>query len=344
MNIKIKGIKRYTSKGIEYCYHRKSGKRIFEKYGTFEFAKRVTELNNTPINHSKNLIGTWGYLSEQYRTSEEFKKNSPRTKSDYNKVFDYLSKIADQPLSKFKPVSIEQLKDAVFIERKRCFTNKMLSVMSLTFNFGIRKGHAFINPVEKIKSIPRDKDLPVPNRAWTDDEIKTVLQEAQTPSIRAAIALSAYTSLRGVDVLTLTWSQYTKASISATQSKTGNDVWIPAMKELQYILDATPKNHLVIVSNEKGKPYTTSGFKTMFHKLMKRLKLNGKLPEDLTFHGLRSTFATNLAAAGCTPHQIMAVTGHASIASVEKYVKKSRTRYQAETAIRKLEQSKNKSV
>ncbi|MEH6404138.1 MAG: tyrosine-type recombinase/integrase [Sneathiella sp.] len=68
-----------------------------------------------------------------------------------------------------------------------------------------------------------------------------------------------------------------------------------------------------------------SGFKTMFYKLMERLKTEGTLPVDLTFHGLRSAMATNLADAGCTPYEIIAITGHASISSVEKYVKKSIT-------------------
>jgi integrase len=43
------------------------------------------------------------------------------------------------------------------------------------------------------------------------------------------------------------------------------------------------------------------------------------LPPDLSPHGLRKAAARRLAEAGASPHQIAAITGHASLKEVERY-------------------------
>lgn len=153
------------------------------------------------------------------------------------------------PLDRITPVSIEKLKDSVFENRGRDFTNKLLSVMSLTFNFGIRHGHCSLNPVEKIRKIPRDKSLPKPNRPWTNEEIATVLFEAR-PEIAAGIGLGAYTALRGVDMLSLTWNTYAEGAIFyannqkrvtrfeyllLVSSPTSSTTWTESIRELSSI-------------------------------------------------------------------------------------------------------------
>ena len=45
------------------------------------------------------------------------------------------------------------------------------------------------------------------------------------------------------------------------------------------------------------------------------------LPADCTSHGLRKTACRRLAEAGCTPYEIAAISGHASIAEVQRYTK-----------------------
>jgi hypothetical protein len=41
---RIKGIKRYVSKGKTYCYHRKSNTRILSEFGTREFMRELAEI------------------------------------------------------------------------------------------------------------------------------------------------------------------------------------------------------------------------------------------------------------------------------------------------------------
>ena len=45
------------------------------------------------------------------------------------------------------------------------------------------------------------------------------------------------------------------------------------------------------------------------------------MPAGCSAHGLRKTACRRLAEAGCTVHEIAAISGHASIAEVQRYTK-----------------------
>jgi integrase len=45
------------------------------------------------------------------------------------------------------------------------------------------------------------------------------------------------------------------------------------------------------------------------------------LPPACSFHGLRKAALTRLADAGCTAHQIAAISGHKTLKEVERYTK-----------------------
>jgi integrase len=58
-------------------------------------------------------------------------------------------------------------------------------------------------------------------------------------------------------------------------------------------------------------------------------------------HGLRKTAAKTLVEVGCTAHEIMAVTGHKSLAEVERYTRAANQKRMASAAIHRLEQNRN---
>jgi integrase len=47
----------------------------------------------------------------------------------------------------------------------------------------------------------------------------------------------------------------------------------------------------------------------------------GGLPKHCTAHGLRKAACRRLAEAGCSTHEIMAISGHVTLAEVERYTK-----------------------
>ena len=55
-----------------------------------------------------------------------------------------------------------------------------------------------------------------------------------------------------------------------------------------------------------------------------------------TFHGLRKCASVRLAEHGCTPHEIAAITGHATLREIERYTKGASRRRLAVSAMAKL--------
>ena len=162
--------------------------------------------------------------------------------------------------------------------------------------------------------------------------------------MRVAVALAAYAGLREGNVIRFPKSGYNGKAIEAKQEKTDDPIWVPAHRDLRAILDVwDPKDSLLIVVGEKGRPYKTeSGFRSMFFGLIRRLKKEGKVAHGLTFHGLRHTVGKKLAEAGCTKEQIKAVLGHKSDAAANIYIEEASRKMMATAAMKKFEGPKQK--
>ena len=112
--VRVKGFKIFKSRhGKEYCYHRETGERIdLEKYpvgsaGFLAECARITAM----VAAATPKPGTLGLLIEAYRGHAAFLDLAPRTRSDYQIVFDYLKPIADTPLVKFDKPLIVRIRD-----------------------------------------------------------------------------------------------------------------------------------------------------------------------------------------------------------------------------------------
>jgi integrase len=67
------------------------------------------------------------------------------------------------------------------------------------------------------------------------------------------------------------------------------------------------------------------------------------LPEGINLHGLRKLAATRLANAGCSAHEIAAITGHRSLSMVAHYTASADQERMAKSAVLRLQTgSKNR--
>ena len=60
---------------------------------------------------------------------------------------------------------------------------------------------------------------------------------------------------------------------------------------------------------------------------------NAKLPAGLSVHGLRKAACRRLAEAGCSAHEIMAISGHTTLREVERYTRAAERGRMAKSAI-----------
>src|SRR5262249_32136644 len=116
------------------------------------------------------------------------------------------------------------------------------------------------------------------------------------------------------------------------QDKTDVLLDIPMHPKLKTIIKAAAEDHLTFLIARTGKPYNITGFSNQFRDWCNA----AGLPSDCHFHGLRYSAAKLLAEAGCTLHQIAAITGHKTMAMVQKYTKGVEQRRLATEAMTKL--------
>lgn len=336
VEIRVAGVKLYRSRGKLYAYHRRTGTRIRAEFGTAAFLVEVERLNGSLPAEARP--GTLGALIAAYRRSPEFLELAPRTRADYQKVFDYLQPLDGDLLISITSSYVIEARDAAFAAHKRRFANYVLSVLRLLLKWGSVRDLVETNPAAAVPKLRRPRQMAPANRPWTDAEYETVIAAA-SGGIRIAIALARFTGIPEGDMVNLPRSAYDGQWIRWRRGKTGNPIDLPAHPELAAILDdrpAAPIEALKIVTGVRGRPYTENGFRTMFFRLIRNLEKQGSVGTNLTFQGLRTTAATVLAEAGCSTQTIMAVTGHTTEAMVSHYTRQANRKEQAVAAVEKL--------
>jgi integrase len=348
MIVRVKGVKKVRSKGHTYYYHRATNTRISAPHDSAEFVAEIARLDklasekpNYPAD--KKLAGTLGWLIAKYKdpSNAKWQQLEERTKTDYQKVFDYLQPLDAMPLAQLTGTVVKGIHEKTYEKHKRRFANYVLQVLRLLCNWAI-PDHLTINPAMGIEIIARPKSLPKANRAWTDAECDIVLGEAEG-GLKVAIALGMFACLRIDMVHRIAWTAYDGTSI-VWQQKTDQENWLPAAVKLRSILDATPQVAITIVTSEQGRPYRKGGIAKAFRTLILRLEAEGKIAPGLTFHGLRHTAGKRLADLGADPRTIAAMLGHKSLKMAIHYSEEADRRRRASAAVAALEQDRNINV
>jgi len=325
------------------AYHRKTKTRLTAAIGSPEFLAEVDALNNGRAKKAP-LRGTLAGLFDAYRESPEFRGLAPRTRADYEKVFLFLRPGAEQKaILNFKVKDALEIRNAAERKHKRHFANYTVTVLRLVLNWGALYGLIDVNPLaDKRLKIKRPHGMPKANRRWAPYECDAVL-DAATGGVRVAIALGMFCGMREGDVLRASRLNYDGAKVTWVQGKTGEPVRLPVARRLKAILDealaarpATGVEHLELVLNQSGEPYTPDGFRTMLWKLIHKLEVAGAVMPGLTFHGLRHTAATTLAELGASPHEIAAMLGQKTLIMAAHYSAEANRERLGEAAIIRL--------
>jgi integrase len=130
------------------------------------------------------------------------------------------------------------------------------------------------------------------------------------------------------------WSQYDGQAIRLTQQKTGKAPVIPATPQLQAELAEWPRSDAAqILITAGGQPFSAQRLTTRIRKTVAAID---PAFAGLNAHGLRKLAATTLAEAGCSEHEIAAITGHATFSMVQIYTRSARQETLANAAIFRL--------
>ena len=287
------------------------------------------------VGEARTKPGSIHALAVAYYGSAAFIQLKQRTKRTYKGVLDrYRDQYGDLPANRLEAHHIRRQMDKLakeMLEQGRTVTpaNTMLKVLRSVMRFALDRGFVRVDPTMGVRMLRHQTEG---FHTWTDEEVAQF--EAHWPvgcKQRLGFDLLLYTAQRSGDVRQMTVHQIAGDRVIVRQDKTGQPVDIPQHPYLQRSLAATKLGHLVLLTTQNGEPYTEKGFGNW----IKKAAVSAGLPH-CSAHGLRKTAARRLAEAGCSAHEIMAITGHQSLKEVERYTREAARRGLADTAMKRI--------
>jgi integrase len=268
-------------------------------------------LSDQPAPISTKMTGSFGRLITEYYGSRPFLNLKPSSRKIYRYVLEPLAKahghrmVRDMPAKKIAKI-IQEIG-----ETKPGMANLTKSVLQKMMKYAVKEGWRDDNPVLGIEPFKRGT-----HHTWNEGELKTF--ETKWPlgtRQRLAYALLLYTGQRVGDVARMKRADIVDGELHVIQDKTGAELYLPVVPELERALKAYPAKGLSLIGAENGKPLTRPGLSEFMAQAIEQ----AGLPAKCVSHGLRKAAMRRLAEAGKTEKQIAAVSGHKTLREIERY-------------------------
>ena len=279
-------------------------------------------------------------LAVVYYDSASFKALKPITQGVYRNIIDRFCRETGNDGQRFGDGSAVTIKSH-HIEKlmaaradKPDGANGLRKVLREMMKVAKGLGWRDDDPTQGVKKIKSKKKGGF--HRWTDSEVGQF--EARHPvgtRPRLALTLGLYTGQARQDVIRMGEQHISNEVLDwvrmKTEDTTGLELAIPVHPELRRVIDATPSKHLTFLVTELGAPFTAAGFGNWF-----RDRCNEAGLKHCAFHGLRKAAATRLIDAGCDVVEAAAITGHASLKELQRYIETRDRRKAARRAMDKL--------
>lgn len=202
--------------------------------------------------------------------------------------------------------------------------NIFKAVLGALYKWGRAREKTDLEPTKGMGKLKMGEHQP-----WPDEVLEAALT-SDDELVRLSVNLLCFTGQRIGDVLKMRWSDIRKGTIHVVQQKTGKELWIPLLSELQAVLDSTPKRGMTIIADKGGRPYSQGRVRTALQAFTV-----GQGAKTVP-HGLRKNAVNAFLEARSTIPEVAAITGQ-SYQMVEHYAKRINQKHMAESAVLKLE-------
>lgn len=302
--------------------------RMESKPGTPEFHLEYAKIMQGSRPAAPVTKRTFNALVKSYIESPKYRRLSARSRDDYDKVLVWVrDKIGPLPVEKMSRKNVIAAQHANQ-ERIR-FANYIVQVLRILFEHSIDLGWRTDNPAKGVSLLKSEGEGRKP---WPKEKIEAYRATATGPAL-LIFELCLGTGQRIGDVLKMRWSDIRDGGIYVTQGKTKASLWIPLTPTLRQTLEDTPRTGMTILAwGPAGKPYTYRGAADLVMAVRRKIDAMA-----FDIHGLRYAAAAELASAGATDEEIMAITGHKTSAMVARYAGDARQRARASSAQKRRE-------
>lgn len=328
----------YDRHGKRRWRFRKNGfsSELGSDYGSPEFVQRYEEAvagrrSGPGAGAGKTIPKSVSDLIARYYRTAEYLELKSSTKNTYRGILErFREEHGTKSAVKLERRHIQAIL-AGKIETPSAANNlrdRLKALMDLAVDLDWRKE----NPVITVKPLKvRSKGF----HTWTEGEIDTFYSTHKFGTVaHTAMTLMLYTGAARSDAVKLGRGNIQGNRLRYKRQKTENNggvlIDIPVHPELRAVLDACSKDTTFLQTRD-GKSRSPNG---LGNKMRVWCDAAG-LPE-CTSNGLRKAIARRLAEAGASPHEIMAVTGHLTLAEVTRYTQEANRPTLASGAFTKL--------
>jgi integrase len=332
--IRLRFVQAYVVNGRSYYYFRKPGCARVKLPGVpgsepFMAAYQAVFAAAAPpsdIGAKRNMPGTVAALVAAYATSDTFRDLAAETRRSRWAI---LRRFGDEHGAKRVALLKREHVDAILRGMRPHPRRNFLKTLRPLLQFAISIGWCSSDPTRELRmSVKRGPGF----KPWGEKQIEIFRCHHPLGSrARLALELLLGTAQRRADVVRMGPQHVRDGLLYVTQQKTGAELAIPILPELQAALDATPSGHLTFLITAYGKPFIAAGFGNWFHDRCFEAGLHG-----YSAHGLRHAACARLANAGATGHEIAAWSGHRTLQEVSRYTRSADQRVLARAAETKL--------
>lgn len=302
---------------------------LFGSAEWWEWYRAASTAEAKPLGASRTKPGSFSALVVAYYASAEWRQLRATTQTTYRNIIERFRKQAGElPVAMISTANVRKWLD------NRADTpaaaNNFLKVLRALMRFAVDRSWRRDDPTMGVRPLKNRTDG---FHTWTEQEI--AIYEAHWrlgTRERLAFDLLLYTAQRSGDVRQMGPQHVRDGYVVVRQEKTGQPLEIPLHPRLRASLAAYGSGHLNFITTQHGKPYTAGGFGNWFSGSARK----AGLPVGVSAHGLRKAAARRLAEAGCTAHQIMAITGHQTLKEVERYTRAAGQKALADAAMARI--------
>jgi integrase len=270
-------------------------------------------------------------LIAAYQRSPEWTGLAERTRRNRVIALRHLHKIHHLPVTAMKRRDILTLRDAIAAGIGPGAANAFASALATLLSWARDRGWIEHSPADRLKALPGGH-FP----AWSEDDLARALDAVPAP-IRRALLLAVHTCQRRGDLVAATWRAMAGGAWRVRQEKTGAQLVIPLHPDLVAEMATWPRTAVTVLTQAVGTPWTADALTMATMRALEPLGLKG-----FNLHGLRKLGPARLAEAGCSVHEIAAITGHASLAHVALYTRSADQERLARAAVHRLQTAKTK--
>ncbi|MVA47758.1 tyrosine-type recombinase/integrase [Agrobacterium vitis] len=264
------------------------------------------------VGKSKSAPGTVSALVVSYYQTSDFQRLSESTKTTYRGIIERFRE--EHGTKRVHHMQAQNVKKIIGEKAATpAAANNLLRIIHILMLHAVDLQWRRDDPTKDVKKIRHKSEGFL---TWEEHHIEQfTAYHKQGTRAHLALSLLLYTGQRRSDVVRMGRQHVRDGWISIVQQKTGQLVEIPFHAAFKDVLNALPLKNMTFLTTAQGKPFTPAGFTNWFRDMTKE----AGLPDKLSPHGLRKAACRRLAEAGCTPHQIMAISGHQSLDEVTRY-------------------------